>query len=217
MKSYRVCLNGWTASFRHPQLVTGAQPTLPLPPPSTIYGLIAAASGRWVDPDECRMGYVFRSSGNARDLEKIYQFQKSSSASSTVIYRDWLTDWRLCLYFTEPKWAENFLSPVFPLTLGRQQELAHVETGESEETVSEIELQSERTVLGGTVVPFPKFPEAFGLVMALPLVMSPDLPRQAIGVRPWLMVKDEARIENPEIWRDGELGHGVYFLGGGEN
>ena len=215
MKSYRVTLSGWTASFRHPQLVTGAQPTLPLPPPSTIYGLISAAAGRWVDPEDCRMGYVFRSSGGARDLEKIYQFQKSSSAGSTVIYRDWLTDWSLSLYFTELEWAENFLSPVFPLTLGRQQELAHVEIGKSGETVSEIELETSRTILRGTVVPFP-FPEAFGLVMALPLVMSPDLPRQAIGVRPWLMVRDEARIENPEIWSDGELGHGVYFLGGGE-
>lgn len=216
LKSYRVCLSGWTASFRHPQLVTGAQPTLPMPPPSTVYGLISAATGSWVDPDECRMGYVFESSGRARDLEKIYQFQKSSSASSTVIYRDWLTDWHLFVYFTEERWAEPFLSPVFPLTLGRQQELAHVEVGASGETVSEIELEASRTVLRGTVVPFP-FPQAFGLVMALPLAMSPDLPRQAIGVRPWLMVRDEARIENPEVWRDREFGHGVYFLGGGEN
>ncbi len=176
MKCYRVCLSGWTASFRHPQLVTGAQPTLPLPPPSTIYGLIAAAAGRWVNPEECRVAYVFQSSGKARDLEKIYQFQKSSSASSTVIYRDWLTDWRLWLYFTEPGWAKNFLSPVFPLTLGRQQELAHVEIGEDGDTVSETDLRQSETVLRGTVVPFP-FPEAFGLVMALPLVMSPDLPK----------------------------------------
>lgn len=215
MKSYRVTLSGWTASFRHPQLVTGAQPTLPLPPPSTVYGLISAAAGRWIDPKECRMGYVFRSQGEARDLEKIYQFQKSSSASSTVIYRDWLTDWNLSLYFTESQWAENFLAPVYPLTLGRQQELAHVELGGAGETVQEIELRSERTILRGTVVPFP-FPEAFGLVMALPLVMSPDLPRQAIEVRPRLMVRDETRIENPEIWRDAERDHGVYFFGGGE-
>lgn len=161
------------------------------------------------------MGYVFRSAGGARDLEKIYQFQKSSSASSTVIYRDWLADWNLSLYFTEPEWAENFLAPVYPLTLGRQQELAHVEIGDSGETVSELELQAEQTLLRGTVVPFP-FPEAFGLVMALPLVMSPDLPRQAIGVRPRLLVRDEVRITNPEVWHDAERDHGVYFFGGGE-
>lgn len=214
MNCYRVCLSGWTASFRHPQLVTGAQPTLPLPPPSTVYGLIAAAAGRWVSPDECRVAYVFQSSGKARDLEKIYQFQKSSSASSTVIYRDWLTDWRLWLYFTEPQWAQNFLSPVFPLTLGRQQELAHVELGRNGATVSNTELQRSETVLRGTVVPFP-FWDASGLVLALPLVMSPDLPRQAMGVRPWLMVRDDARVELPEVWRDAELDHGVYFLGGG--
>jgi CRISPR-associated protein Cas5t len=213
MRCFRVVLNGWTASFRHPQLVTGAQPTLPLPPPSTIYGLIAAATGRWVDPAECRAAYVFESSGEARDLETIYQFSKSSSAGSTVVYRDWLTDWRLWLYFTDSSWAENFESPVYPLTLGRQQELAHVEPDASGSVVQEIELSQSDTVLRGTAVHFP-FWEAAGLVMALPLVMSPDLPRQAIGVRPWLLVRDTVRLKSPEVWHDSEIGHGVYFLGG---
>ena len=77
LRCYSVRLSGWTASFRHPQFVTGAQPTLPLPPPSTIYGLIAAAAGGWVDPEECRMAYVFQSEGSARDLEKIYQSQRA--------------------------------------------------------------------------------------------------------------------------------------------
>lgn len=218
LRCYSVQLNGWTASFRHPQFVTGAQPTLPLPPPSTIYGLIAAAAGRWVDPEECKVAYVFQSAGKARDLEKIYQFAKSSSAGSTVIYRDWLTDWRLWLYFTEPAWAENFRSPVFPLTLGRQQELAHVEINSSGETMREVELSQSKTTLKGTAVPFPSpFRGPSGLVMALPMVMSPDLPRQAIGVRPWLLVREDSIVEAPEVWHDAESGHGVYFVGGAES
>ncbi len=218
LRCYGVRLSGWTASFRHPQFVTGAQPTLPLPPPSTIYGLIAAAAGRWVNPEECRVAYVFESEGNARDLEKIYQFAKSSNASSTVIYRDWLTDWRLWLYFTEPIWAENFRSPVFPLTLGRQQELAHVEIGSGGETMREVELSRSETVLKGTAVPFPApFEGPSGLVMALPTVMSPDLPRRAIGVRPWLLVREDSKVDSPEVWRDGEFNHGVYFVGGTES
>lgn len=216
LRCYGVRLNGWTASFRHPQFVTGAQPTLPLPPPSTIYGLIAAAAGRWVNPEECRVAYVFQSKGKARDLEKIYQFAKSSSAGSTVIYRDWLTDWRLWLYFTEPVWAENFRSPVFPLTLGRQQELAHVEIDPAGKTTREVDLSRSKTVLKGTSVPFP-FEGASGLVMALPMVMSPDLPRQAIGVRPWLLVREDSKVDTPEVWHDAESGHGVYFVGGAES
>lgn len=189
------------------------QPTLPLPPPSTVYGLVAAAAGRWVDPDECRLAYVFQSNGSARDLETIYQFGNSASAGSNVVLREWLTDWRLCLYFAESSWAESFEEPVFPLTLGRQQELAHVKAGTNGRVVREVELTRTSTVLRGTVVPFPSL-SAAGVVMALPLVMTPDLPRQAVGVRPWLLLREPIRTESPELWHDGELGQGVYFLGG---
>lgn len=215
MRAFRIALNGWTASFRHPQLVTGMQPTLPLPPPSTIYGLVAAATGRWVDPEECRLAYVFQSSGSARDLETIYQFGNSASAGSNVVLREWLTDWRLWLYFAERAWADPFEEPVFPLTLGRQQELAHVEAGTDGFVVQEVNLTQTPTLLRGTAVPFPSL-SAAGVVMALPLVMTPDLPRRAVGVRPWLLLREPVRTESPELWDDGELGQGVYFIGGGE-
>lgn len=213
MRAFRVALNGWTASFRHPQLVTGMQPTLPLPPPSTIYGLVAAAAGRWVDPDECRLAYVFQSNGNARDLETIYQFGNSASAGSNVVLREWLTDWRMWLYFTEPSWAKFFEQPVFPVTLGRQQELAHIEAGSDGIVAREVNLTRALTLLRGTVVPFPSL-SAAGVVMALPLVMTPDLPRRAVGVRPWLLLREPVKTESPELWHDEELGQGVYFIGG---
>lgn len=209
MRAYRVTLSGWTASFRHPQLVTGMQPTLPLPPPSTIYGLVAAATGEWVDPRACRLAYVFTHEGKARDLETIYQFGKSDNAKSNVVFREWLTDWRLWLYFEERAWADAFTAPVFPLLLGRQQELAHVESVQPEV----IELERASTTLHGAAVPFP-FWSAAGMVMALPLVMSAELPRQAVGVRPWQLVHEPVKLQHDEVWHDPELKHGVYFLGG---
>ncbi len=129
--------------------------------------------------------------------------------------REWLTDWRLWLYFAERAWAEPFEEPVFPLTLGRQQELAHVEAGADRNVVREVNLTQAPTLLRGTAVPFPSL-SAAGVVMALPLVMTPDLPRQAVGVRPWLLLREPVRTESPELWNDGELGQGVYFIGGGE-
>jgi CRISPR-associated protein Cas5t len=213
VRAFRVALNGWTASFRHPQLVTGMQPTLPLPPPSTVYGLVAAAAGRWVDPDDCSLAYVFESSGRARDLETIYQFGNSASASSNVVLREWLADWKLWLYFAESSWAASFEEPVFPLTLGRQQELAHVEANAGGLVVQEVELSRAPTVLRGTAVPFPSL-EAAGVVMALPLVMTTDLPRRAVGVRPWLLLREPVRTRSPELWHDEDLGHGVFFIGG---
>jgi CRISPR-associated protein Cas5t len=212
MQAYRVKLSGWTASFRHPQLVTGMQPTLPVPPPSTIYGLVSSAVGEWVDPAQCSLAYVFEAKGTATDLETIYQFSKSDDAKSNVILREWLCDWQLWLYFKEHRWATLFEEPVFPLVLGRQQELAHVEVQESN-VVKEVMLEQASTSLRGTTVPFP-FWEAAGMVMALPLTMSPSLPRQAVGVRPWQLLRESTKITSPDVWHDAEQGHGVYFLGG---
>lgn len=211
MRVFRVKLSGWTASFRHPQLVTGTQPSLPLPPPSTIYGLVAAAAGEWVDPADCPLGYVFRAQGEARDLETIYQFSSSSDAKSNVIFREWWVDWQLWLYFKDESWAARFEDPIFPLLLGRQQELAHVEHAGG--VVQEVGLESTRTTLQGTILPFPNW-QAAGMVMALPLAMSPDLPRQAIGVRPWQLIREATPIHAPDIWHDPELNHGMTFVGG---
>ena len=211
MQAFRVKLSGWTTSFRHPQLVTGTQPTLPLPPPSTIYGLVAAAAGTWVDPAECVLGYVFKAQGEARDLESIYQFSNSSDAKSNVIFRDWLTDWQLWLYFRDKNWASYFEEPFFPLLLGRQQELAYVEHMGG--VVQEVELASTRTTLQGTVLPFPNW-QAAGMVMALPLAISPDLPRQALGVRPWQLIREAVSVQAPDIWHDPDLNQGLTFVGG---
>ncbi len=213
MHVYRVVLTGWVTSFRHPQLVTGMQPSLPLPPPSTIYGLVSAVVGYWINPEDCPLAYVFHSEGKAKDLESIYQFSKSNIAKSNVIMREWLTDWQLWLYFTDRKLAESFGAPVFPLILGRQQELAHVVTETSGQVFQEVDLKQTPTTLVGTVVPFP-FGDTAGMVMALPLAMSPDLPRQAIGVRPWLLIKEPSKINHENVFHDPQLEQGVYFIGG---
>jgi len=207
MKAYRVKLNGWTASFRHPQLVSGTQPTLPLPPPSTVYGLVSAAAGEWVDPRDCCLAYVFQHAGKARDLETIYQFSNSASAKSNVVWREWLTDWTLWLYLTDEAFARAFEHPVYPLLLGRQQELAC--------TIGfhEVTLEQQVTQLKGTAVPFP-LQGASGMLLALPLVMSPDIPLRPLGVRIWQLVHRPCSLEAEGLYHDPELGHGVYFIGG---
>ena len=207
MKVYRIELNGWTASFRHPQLVSGTQPTLPVPPPSTIYGLVSAAVGEWVDPHDCRLAYVFQHTGRASDLETIYQFSNSSSAKSNVVWREWLTDWHLWLYFLDQQWAQAIEYSVYPLLLGRQRELAYASTS------CKIPLKKGITRLRGTVVPFP-LQGASGMLLALPIVMSPDMPRRPLGVRIWQLVHQPCSLEADGLYNDPELGHGVYFIGG---
>lgn len=207
MRAYRVELNGWTASFRHPQLISGTQPTLPVPPPSTIYGLVAAACGEWIDPAACPLAYVFKHAGRASDLETIYQFSNSASAMSNVVWREWLVEWRLWIYFEDLAWAQKFEHPVYPLLLGRQQELAYVSE------LHEVSLEQRVTKLCGTAVPFP-LSGASGMLLALPIVMSPESPRKPLGVRKWQLVHRPCLLQANGLYHDPELNHGVYFIGG---
>ena len=47
MNVYRIYITGWTASFRYPNMISGFQATLPVPPLSTIIGMSSAAKGSY--------------------------------------------------------------------------------------------------------------------------------------------------------------------------
>jgi CRISPR-associated protein Cas5t len=59
MEVYRIKLSSWTASFRYPNLISGYQPTLDVPPISTVLGLINAAAGKYVEYSPLLLGYYF--------------------------------------------------------------------------------------------------------------------------------------------------------------
>ena len=84
MKVLRVHIKGWVSSFRNPLLISGFQPTLPLPPLSALYGLLTAAKGDWVTPYNAAIGFVFKSNGRGTDLETVYEFRNTLSAKSKI-------------------------------------------------------------------------------------------------------------------------------------
>ena len=86
MKYLRILIEGWTASFRYPAFISGFQPTLPVPPLSTIYGLLSAAKGELVTPDETNVGFVFDYDAKAVDLETIYELKGLKGNKSNYIY-----------------------------------------------------------------------------------------------------------------------------------
>ena len=100
---YRIKISGWTASFRYPIFISGYQPTLPIPPYSTIYGLISAACGKWITPDNLEIRYVFKSEAKGVDLETIYELSGKTplQAKSNVIKREFLLNPQLYLYLKE--------------------------------------------------------------------------------------------------------------------
>jgi len=133
LEGIRVVLTAYTASFCAPGLL-GHQLTLPVPPLSTLYGLLSAAAGRWVAPDELAwLAYRFEYEGKATDLEAILTVERKDAASvphfsgRNVLLREFLTMPRLTLYLPK-EWEQAFRRPRYSLLLGRMQDVACVES-----------------------------------------------------------------------------------------
>lgn len=132
----RITLAAYTASFRVPSFI-GHQLTLPVPPLSTIYGLLSAAAGRWVLPEEVAwLAFRCDYESKAVDLEAIYQFDRPDESAlpapkpypktRKVLNREFLTMPHLTLYLPS-EWAAVFIRPRYALLLGRTQDVASAE------------------------------------------------------------------------------------------
>ncbi len=202
----RVKLKAWTASFRFPTFQSGYQPTLPVPPPSTIQGVLSAAKGEPVYLTEIPyVGYVFRSTGIGLDLEKIYALGK---VETDIMKREFHYGAELYLYLPD-EWEEHFRRPHYQLLLGRSSDVATVEE------IKRAELEEKEAPLGGTVVPI-----NLGLPgMIHSLVVEYDyfnIPRRAKLVRPFVVLpfprtRAERRRQTRKAPYDPELDIGVYI------
>ncbi|HIH73378.1 MAG: hypothetical protein XD43_0040 [Thermococcales archaeon 44_46] len=202
----RVKLRAWTASFRFPTFQSGYQPTLPVPPPSTIQGILSAAKGKPVYLTELSyIGYIFRSSGKGLDLEKIYALGK---VETDIMKREFLYNAELYVYLPN-EWKEAFKKPRYQLLLGRSSDLATVEE------IVNINLEEREAPLGGTVVPI-----SLGIPgMIHTLVVEYDYsktPRKAKLVKPFIILPyprtyAERKRQTSRTLYDPELDIGVYI------
>ena len=204
MKVLRICITGWVASFRHPLFISGFQPTLPLPPLSTIYGLLTAAKGEWVTPHDTSIGFVFRSNGKAVDLETVYEFAGKLDAKSNINRREFLVDPELYLYIPEMWLKEAFERPHYPLLLGRSSDLATVKS------IAEIELENRsETTYQGTLLPFPDA-QLYGQIQALPTHFTAEIPRCPCGTRAYCLITEKITYRG-DVWHDPKMDWGVYL------
>ena len=105
MEAVRVVIRAYTASFRIPGMMS-YQITSPVPPPSTIYGLLAAVAGREVTPEETWIAYRFTYHGIEEDLEKIIIYDEKGPVwlksrfepKTNVLRRQFMFDPQLTLY-----------------------------------------------------------------------------------------------------------------------
>ena len=204
MEALRILIKGWTASFRFPGFISGYQPTLPVPPLSTVYGLISAAKGEFVGAEDVSIGYVFTSEGKTVDLEVIYELSPGLTAKSNVVKREFLLNPELYLYINDLSYETYFRRPHYPLLLGRSSDLVSVVA------IKKVELkEAENVKLGKTILPF-WVKGSHGLVQALPTYFTDTIPRKAVGVKTYLLMDDF--FTYPEkCLHDEEKDWGIWF------
>lgn len=205
MKAYRIELTSWTASFRYPNLISGFQPTLDVPPISTVLGLINAAAGKYIEHSKLTLGYYFEYEAKTIDLETIYQIELKTTAKgvypadatkSNVIKREFLFNCKLILYIKDESIVEYFRKPYYSLFLGRSGDLVNVGV------IEEVELAKNPFPenIKGQIIPFNGnfFP---GEIQALPKYFTNSVPRKNIGTEPYSIIsyfsknKHESQLE----------------------
>lgn len=173
MKLLHAHLEGWTATFRLPLIYSGTGLTAPMPPYSTLLGLIGNLAGRQIGPDETCIGYIFRSAGTSYDLETTRRLEmkdgrlKSQSVPG-IAKRQFHIRPSLDLYLDNLTLREVFESPANVPSMGRSQDLAWIMS------VREVEAEPcGEGIVKGTLVPFPQ-PGASGIILPLPDYLDND-------------------------------------------
>ncbi|HEX2846011.1 MAG TPA: type I-B CRISPR-associated protein Cas5b [Chitinophagaceae bacterium] len=188
MEVYRIDIESWTASFRYPNLISGTQPTLEVPPISTVLGLINAAAGQYLRHKNLQLGYYFQYQGEGEDLETIYQISSkdgtpTNNAKSNIIYRRFLFDNFLRIYTTDEKIAKYLATPYFQLLLGRMNDLASVTNIFQK---AEMEKVEGATQIRGQIIPF--MYHLPGQIQALPKYFTDEFPRKNLGTEPYSII-----------------------------
>jgi CRISPR-associated Cas5-like protein len=166
-----VAVTAPVVSFRNP-LYAGVQVCLPCPPPSTVGGFLASTAGGWHRvPPATRFAMTFTARGSGIDLETYHPLDSRGAASDPVPKdREFLAAVTLTIWLAEDLdlWERAVRRPVWPLRLGRSQDLASART-------RRIELAAgpgfQRQAL------FPENLGKAGLVLRLPTAISEDRSR----------------------------------------
>jgi len=169
------------------------QPTLEVPPVSTIMGLINAAAGYYVNNPTIRLGYYFRYEMEGEDLETIYQIKSkdgrpTNEAKSNVITRQFLYNNFLRIYTPDKQIADYFAQPYYPLVLGRMNDLATIVRKPEK---IKLEEKAYATAISGQVIPFTY--QLPGQIQALPQYFTDEFPRKNRGTMPYSIISHKNR------------------------
>jgi CRISPR-associated protein Cas5t len=206
----RVRLMAPFVSFRYPHFLVGRQPSYDMPPPSTIYGHIASAAGELIPPRSLRFSYTFSFVAKGGDLEHQhvigpYPPEKLARAESANFrawrrthglsvggsvqptLREFLFGVELTLYLHPPALAKAFRAPVFPVVLGRSQDLATVVS------VEELALEeAEGAYFDATLLPFSwRRRTRFGTTVVMPRFIGEPPEREPVFAQYIVLPRDQ--------------------------
>lgn len=193
------------ASFRNP-LFASVQSGLPCPPPSTVGGMLAAARGGWQRvPRQTRFGMAFRAGGSGVDLETYHPLAARGSADPTPRDRDFLADVTLTVWLLDDltTWRAALRRPVWPLRLGRSQDLVGVRT-------RTVDCRPGAGRQGYALAPAERTPD--GSLLQLPTAVSMDRSRTHWDTYRYAAAGSDWPVESDEdSWVDPD-GHAVILL-----
>lgn len=216
MRLLHISIRAWTATFRLPLLYSGPGLTSPLPPYSTILGLIGATAGREIIYGETRIGFVFKSAGTALDLEttqRLYVDNKGRlkpQKETGVAKRQFHIKPELELYLDNLSFKKAFEYPANSICLGRSQDLAWILD------VDEVNADSiSEGIIKGTLIPFPE-PNAAGLILVLPDYFDNSdygYARETGKLRKYQAIKYDtpAKIRRNDLFRLQTSGETIYL------
>lgn len=170
MKLLHVRIRGWTATFRLPLLYSGTGLSSPVPPYSTLLGMMGCIAGRELAPDVSRIGYVFKSESSAIDLETTKRFSTTdkgrlvpnTAKGDGIAKRQFLVNPELDLYLDNTSLRTIFEHPANIPTLGRSQDLCWFES------IDEVEAEPVASgMIRGSLIRFPS-EGASGIILLLP-------------------------------------------------
>jgi CRISPR-associated protein Cas5t len=172
MRFLKIKCSGSFNSFRQPDFHTYHK-TLPLPPKTTVAGMLGSALGigpkeindNWLKSNRFQMGVAGKNNGKANDLWQIRKYESkriaaynkgdaSSPYKTAVIVRELLYQAQFLIYLSfssiqDYDLIRNALSnPAWALSLGREDELVKIQT------ITELELHEQTGLTySNTVLP----------------------------------------------------------------
>ncbi len=186
IKALHIRLEGFTASFRHPLVISGVQLSTPMPAYSNLLGMMSACAGRVVRPEETRIGFEFYCRAHSQELERKDRWELKGDHLRPVTrkkvprvlrrrsgdifeempqgigWRQVYWEPRLDLYITNVELKTIFENPIATPCFGRSQDTAWIKW------LREVDLYpSPKGHLGPTLIPYPQ-PGVAGLPVRLP-------------------------------------------------